>query len=187
MGGQVETAPGAEEKVPRICKVLDEFVRKIGLTTSWLNAILVIAIISNVVLRYVFGMGQVWLEEIQWHFYGIAVMVGLSYSQVLDSHIRVDILYMNYSERVKAFWNVFGICVFLLPWIFLMVDQGIDFTENSWRVREMSDSPIGLCCRYIPKAFIPISYFLLGIAAVSSLIKHLVVLFGSKKGVSHVA
>ena len=99
---------GESYEPPDICKKLDRFVIKVGKAAAWSNCLLVLAIILNVVLRYVFGKGQVWLEELQWHLYGLAVMIGLSYSQAMDSPIRVDILHQRFSRRGKAFWEIVG-------------------------------------------------------------------------------
>lgn len=157
-------------EAPAICQKLDRFVIKIGKAAAWSNCLLIVAIILNVVMRYAFGMGQVWLEEMQWHLYGFAVMIGLSYSQAMDSPIRVDILHQRFSTRTRAFWEIFGLLLFLLPWVVVMVWMGVDFWSESWRVNEGSDSPLGLPWRWIIKAVIPLSFSLLGVAAVSRLI-----------------
>lgn len=171
----------SELSKPKICRVLDNIVLKIGLVVGWANVMLIAAIIINVVMRYAFGFGQVWLEEVQWHLYGLAVMIGLSYSQVVDSPIRVDILHQRFSPRTKAFWEIFGTLVFLLPWIVVIIDQGIGFWSESWRVNESSDSPLGLPWRWIIKSVIPISFTLLGMAAVSRLISSFMILIGRRE------
>jgi len=170
-----------QDRIPVICRRLDGLVLGIGKTVAWTNALLVIAIILNVVLRYVFDMGQVWLEEMQWHLYALAVMIGLSYSQVVDSPIRVDILHQRFSRGTKAKWEIFGILVFLLPWIIVLILQGVDFWSEAWRVNEHSDSPLGLPFRWIIKAVIPISFTLLGLGAVSRLVSSFAVIFGERK------
>ena len=170
---------------PAICKKLDGFVIKVGKAAAWSNCLLVAAIILNVVLRYVFGQGQVWLEEMQWHLYGLAVMIGLSYSQAVDSPIRVDILHQRFSPRGKAAWEIVGSLLFLLPWVVVLILMGVDFWTESWRVNEGSDSPLGLPFRWIIKAVIPISFALLGVAAVSRVIASFAVLLtprGSRHG-----
>lgn len=170
-----------KEASPAICRRLDGVVTGIGKVVAWTNGLLVLAIILNVVLRYVFNMGQVFLEELQWHLYALAVMVGLSYSQVVDSPIRVDIFHQKFSRRTKAKWEIFGILVFLLPWIVILIMQGCDFWAEAWRVNEHSDSPLGLPFRWIIKAVIPVSFTLLGMAAVSRLIKSFAVIFSDRK------
>ena len=52
-----------------LTKKIDDFVLKIGEVFNWLWVFLVIVIILNVVLRYVFKNGMIELEELQWHLY----------------------------------------------------------------------------------------------------------------------
>ena len=163
---------------PAICQKLDRFVIKVGKVAAWANVFLIAAIILNVVMRYAFGKGQVWLEELQWHLYGFAVMIGLSYSQAKNSPIRVDILHQRFSTRTRAFWEIVGLVLFLLPWIAVITWMGVDFWTESWRVNEGSDSPLGLPWRWIIKAVIPISFTLLGLAVLSRFISSIADLLG---------
>ena len=152
---------------PRFCKMIDETIRRIGEYFSWLNAILVVVIILQVVLRYVFGQGLVVLEELQWHLYGVGIMLGLSYCVVTDSHIRLDLLYDRFPQRGKEQVELFGNLVLLLPIVAIILLHGWPFLMESWRVGESSDSPIGICCRYVIKSFLLIGFGLLGVAALS--------------------
>jgi TRAP-type mannitol/chloroaromatic compound transport system permease small subunit len=155
------------KEAPRFCKMIDETIRHIGEYFSWLNAILVVVIILQVVLRYVFGQGLVVLEELQWHLYGVGIMLGLSYCVVTDSHIRLDLLYDRFPQRGKEQVELFGNLVLLLPIVALILLHGWPFLMESWRVGESSDSPIGICCRYVIKSFLLIGFGLLGVAALS--------------------
>ena len=166
---------------PAICQKLDRFVIKVGKVAAWSNCLLIAAIIINVVMRYVFGKGQVWLEEMQWHLYALAVMIGLSYSHARNSPIRVDILHQRFSTRTRAFWEIVGMVLFLLPWIVVMVWMGSAFWTESWRVNEGSDSPLGLPWRWIIKAVIPISFTLLGLAVLSRFISSVADLMGDRE------
>ena len=155
------------KEAPRFCKMIDETIRHIGEYFSWLNAILVVVIILQVVLRYIFGQGLVVLEELQWHLYGVGIMLGLSYCVVTDSHIRLDLLYDRFPQRGKEQVELFGNLVLLLPIVALILLHGWPFLMESWRVGESSDSPIGICCRYVIKSFLLIGFGLLGVAALS--------------------
>jgi len=167
-------------KAPRFCRVLDEIIRRIGEYFSWFNAILVLVIILQVVLRYVFGTGLVVLEELQWHLYAVGIMLGLSYCLVQNSHIRLDLLHDRFSQRGKELVELLDHLFLLLPIIIIILIHGWEFVIDSWSVRESSDSPIGLPCRYIIKSFLLIGFGLLGTAAVSRIIRSFVFLI--KKG-----
>ena len=79
------------EHIP-ITRMADNFVIKVGEIFDWIWAALVIVIIGNVILRYVFRSGYIELEELQWHLYAIGWLVGLSSTAIVDAHVRVDVL-----------------------------------------------------------------------------------------------
>ena len=160
-----------------VAVMLDRVVKSIGSVVMWANIALVLAIVSQVSFRYLLNKNFPQLDEIQWHFYGLVTMIGISYAMVTDSHVRVDVLHMNLSQRNKRIIEVLGILALLCPFIYLMIDQGYDYFYQSFRVDERSSSPLGLPYRWAFKAIIPISFVLLGLAAVARLIHDVHALF----------
>ncbi len=150
---------------------LDSLIRNIGHIVMWSNVILIAVIILQVTLRYGFGRGLVVLEELQWHLYAIGIMFGASYAQMMDSHIRVDIIHARLSDKWKIRWDLFGTIFLLLPFIFVIFHQSLDFLAESYRLGERSDAPLGLPFRWAIKAVIPISFALLGVATISRAIR----------------
>ncbi len=155
---------------------LDKFVRGTGQVICWANALLGLVIIAQVVLRYGFGKGQVFLEELQWHLYALAVMFGVAFAQATDSHIRVDVVAMRFSDRAKHLWEIFGILVFVFPFVYVVFYHSLDFVAESWRLNERSDAPLGLPWRWAIKAVIPLSFGLLGLAALARLVREIMLL-----------
>lgn len=153
-----------------VAVALDNAVKGVGHVVMWANIALIAAIVAQVLFRYLLNQNFPKLDEIQWHFYGAVTMIGISYALVTDSHVRVDLLHMQLSRRSQRIIEVLGILFLLVPLIYLMVDQGWDYFYESYRVNERSDSPTGLPLRWAFKAIIPISFVLLGIAAVARLI-----------------
>lgn len=159
-----------ERDTQGLAVVLDKLVKGIGWVVMWANLLLVAAIVSQVSMRYLFNQNYPKLDEIQWHFYGLVTMVGISYALVTDSHVRVDLLHNQLNRRAQRVIEVIGILALLVPFIYLMVDQGSDYFYESWRVNERSSSPTGLSGRWALKAVIPFSFILLGLAALARLV-----------------
>ena len=157
---------------------LDLAVRKIGDWVSWLWAILVLIIVTNVVLRYVFGEGRVELEELQWHLYAFGFLVGLSYCMVSDGHVRVDIFHSKFRPGTRAWVEFLGILFFLAPFVTLVLVYGIPFVIQAFEVMEGSDAPGGLPYRFIVKSALVIGFLLLAIVAFSRLTRATALLFG---------
>lgn len=164
-------------QLPVFCRIIDGFIDRLGNAASWLYTLLVINIVVQVILRYAFGEGKVWVEELQWHLYGICIMLGLSYCMVEDAHIRLDIFHRNFSVLKKEVIEFFGLILFVLPLITIIFFHGIDFVQNAWHVNESSPSPMGLHCWWIIKSVIPISMFFMIIAALSRAVKSLFIIY----------
>lgn len=150
--------------------LLDKIVKTVGYTVMWVNLLLIAAIVTQVLMRYAFNQNYPMLDEIQWHFYGMVTMVGLSFAMVTDSHVRVDLLHMQLSRRTQRIIEIIGILALVVPFLYLMLDQGFDYFYESLRVNERSNSPTGLPARWALKAVIPISFILLGMASLARLI-----------------
>ena len=154
-----------------ITKKIDDFVLKIGEVFNWLWVFLVIVIILNVVLRYVFKNGMIELEELQWHLYCIGWLVGLSSTYIVDSHVRVDVLSERLSYRKNLWFELFGIFILFLPFIILVLYYAIPFFELSWTSSERSTSANGLPARWFVKGFLVISFSLLLISGLSRILR----------------
>ncbi|WP_439124014.1 TRAP transporter large permease subunit [Marivita sp.] len=158
---------------------IDKMVKGVGHVVMWANILLISAIVAQVLFRYLLNQNYPKLDEIQWHFYGLVTMIGISYALVTDSHVRVDILHLQLSRRAQRIIEVLGILTLVAPFLYLMVDQGWDYFYESWRVSERSSSPTGLPGRWAFKAIIPISFVLLSFAALARLIHDVHALFAA--------
>lgn len=162
---------------------IDNVIQSIGRWCSSLNVILIVAIIIQVVLRYVFGLGLVQLEELQWHLYCVNVIFGLAYCQSVDSHIRLDLIHEKLDRRTKEKIEIVGIIILVMPLIYVFFIHSIDFLWEAIRTNERSDSPVGLCCRWLPKGLIPIAMIMLFASSTARVVRAFHYLKNTKKGV----
>ena len=167
---------GDDRLIPKIGAKMDKFVMSVGNIIMWFNVILVIAIVSQVGMRYTFDLNFPKLDEIQWHFYALTTMFGVSYALTTDSHVRVDILRLNFSHRAQRVVEILGLIILLLPFCYMMIDQGFDYFQDSYRVNERSDSPTGLPARWALKAVIALSFVMLVFAIFARLIHDIYIL-----------
>jgi TRAP-type mannitol/chloroaromatic compound transport system permease small subunit len=155
---------------------IDRFIQRIGMSVAWCYVLLVLVIILQVVLRKGFSSGLIIFEELQWHLYAIGVMVGLSYAQTTNSHIRVDLFYAHFRARTKHIIEIFGILFLVMPFIVIIFSHSVDFFYDSYRINEGSQSPSGLPYRWVIKGVIPVSFALLALAMLSRLYRDTVLL-----------
>lgn len=141
----------------RFSRRVDPLIRRIGHCISWLWLALLVIIVANVLLRYVFGEGRIEFEEIQWHLYATGFLLGLGYAVERDAHIRVDVVHERLSERFKAWIELYGILLLLLPFIALILVYSVPFVWQSFSLSEVSQAPEACrcagssrpCCRWV--------------------------------------
>ena len=150
----------------------DRFVISFGNTIAWLFPVLMIAICTQVVLRKM-GNNLAWLDDAQWWIYGLVLTVGFVYAITTQSHVRVDILFMNFRPSKKARTEIIGLGWMLLPFLLLMTDILFNYAWASFQVREGSDSPNGLHRLYLLKMALPCIFIIAMAATLSILIRHL--------------
>jgi TRAP-type mannitol/chloroaromatic compound transport system permease small subunit len=153
---------------------IDAVVRAIGHFFMWANCVVIFVIILQVILRYGFGHGLVVLEELQWHFYAVAFMFGLSYAVMTDSHVGMDLVYEKLSPKWQCRLDIFGLLFLLLPFAGLVCYQSLDFVHEAWRLNERSVAPQGLPWRWAIKSVMPAAFALVVLAAISRLVRTLV-------------
>jgi TRAP-type mannitol/chloroaromatic compound transport system permease small subunit len=161
----------------RFSNGIERVIITAGDMASWLWPLLVIVVVTQVVMRYGFGRGSVMIEEFQWHIYAIGFMIGLSYCADVDRHVRVDVFAERLSMRSRAWIELTGLSLFLLPFVLLIALEGIGYAKSSYDFREVSAAPGGLPYRWILKSFIPIAFGLLTLAALSRITRCLTLLF----------
>lgn len=161
-----------KEDIPTVSLMLDKFVLTVGNVLSWLSLVLIFIIMAQVISRYAFNANFIALEELQWHLYAVVMMVGLSYAMVNHSHVRVDIFRAGFSEKTQRKIETLGILFLMLPFIYIVIDYGLDLAIEAYRVGERSDAIEGLPHRWIIKAVMPLSFFLLFLAAMARYIRY---------------
>lgn len=154
-----------------ISDAIDGAILRAGNLIAWSYVALVLVIILQVVLRKGFSSGLIIFEELQWHLYAIGVMFGVSYAQVNNAHVRVDLIYGGLRIRTKRIIDIFGTLTLVLPFIAVVFIHSLDFVAEAWRINESSQSPSGLPWRWAIKSVIPLSFGMLALAVVSRLIR----------------
>lgn len=145
-------------------------------------AFLVLDVFFNVIFRYFFKSGSVAFQELEWHFFGVIFLLGMSYALNEDAHVRVDIFYAKFSPRTKAVINMLGALIFIIPFAILVSTLSIDYVLEAFGSNEGSSDPGGLPNRWVIKAFIPFSFFLLIFFAIGFFLKNLNAFLSAKRG-----
>ncbi len=134
-----------------------------GKTAGAALVVLVILVVYDALMRYLFQSGSIALQELEWHLFDVIILLSIAYTFSHDAHVRVDIFYERFSARTKALVNLAGTVLFVLPFSLLIIYLGIDFVSLSFSQMEASADPGGLPYRFIIKSFIPLAFVLMAL------------------------
>jgi TRAP-type mannitol/chloroaromatic compound transport system permease small subunit len=166
----------------RLAAAIDGINDRIGALVGWLAGLMVLVAAYNAIARYTTRFTGLQLSsnayvELQWYLFSLVFLLGAAYALRHDAHVRVDVLYGRLGPRGRAWIDVAGTLLFLLPFSLLMLWVSWPAVAASWRVRETSPDPGGLP-RYPIKAVILVAFALLVLQGVSQLVKQIAVLRG---------
>lgn len=174
-GPATETPVGALATFVRLIDHLNEII---GRSIAWLTLAMVIITFVVVVLRYVFSIGFVWMQESYVWLHGVVFMVGAGYTLLHDGHVRVDIFYRPRSMRYKAWVDLFGCTVLLLPVLVLVWIETWPYVLDSWARHEESREAGGLPGLFLLKTVILVFCATLGLQGLSLAGRSILVLCG---------
>lgn len=106
--------------IERFVRTVERINEAVGRAAAWLTLAMVLITFAVVVLRYVFSIGFVWLQESYVWLHGVVFMIGAGYTLTHDGHVRVDIFYRDARPRTKALVNLLGVAVLLVPFVVLI-------------------------------------------------------------------
>jgi len=137
--------------------------------TAFILALLVVLIVYDATNRYMFSGGSTALQELEWHFFDVIILLSIAFTLKHNAHVRVDIFYDRFSLKTQALVNIISIVFFILPLSFLILYIGIDFVELSFVQNEASSDPGGLTHRWIVKSLMPLAFAFLALQALEML------------------
>ena len=152
--------------------MLDRLSALLGKAAAWLTLFMVLVTFVVVVMRYVFDAGFIWLQESVVWMHAFVFMMGASYTLQQEEHVRVDIFYREMSAKRRAWVDLLGVMIFLLPLCGFLAWKGFDFVLVSWKLQEASRESGGLPYPLLPLlktllVIMPITVGLQGLALMS--------------------
>ena len=158
---------------------IDRLNGAIGRTVAWAALFIVLVQFAVVLMRYVLGMGSIWLSESI--IYGHATMFMLAAAWTLreGGHVRVDIFYADASSRAKAWVDLLGALLLLLPFMLVLAWLAYPYVARSWAILERSRETSGLPAVFLLKTLIPLFALLMALQGVAQAIRAALVLRGA--------
>jgi len=149
---------------------VERFIDLVGRAASWLALVIVLLMATNVVLRYLFSVGSVWAQELEWHLLAPLILFVIAWGLQQGEHVRVDVVYTHFSARNKERVNLLS-ALLCLAISFIVVWLSLKYVEQSYVIGEKSSDPGGLTHRWVLKALIPAGFVLLALQSAAEIAK----------------
>lgn len=163
-----------------LADAIDSLNDTIGRAVSWLALSMVIVQFVIVVMRYVFGLGSIMMQESVIYMYGVLFMVGAGYTLLNDGHVRIDIFYRGAAAGRRALVNLLGVIIFLWPVCLLIWVKSLPYVAASWKVYEGSRETSGIQAVFLLKTVILIFTVLVALQGLSLVARSLLTLTGDE-------
>jgi len=154
-----------------LIKTIDKFSEILGRSAAWLTLAMVLVMGLIVLLRYVFQIGSIALQESIMYINALVFTCGVAYTLKHQGHVRVDVFYNRFSQRTRMLVEILGTLLFLMLTCGFIIWASWDYVAVSWRIREGSAESSGLPIVFLLKSSLIVLPTLLAIQGVAELLK----------------
>ena len=171
----------------KIAQLIDQINEWTGRLTAWLTLAMVAVTFTVVVMRYLFDLGSIALQESITFMHATIFMLGAAYTLRHEGHVRVDIFYSRLGERGRAWVDLLGVIFLLMPVTLFIVLISWEYVTSSWALFEGSREAGGLPGVFLLKSLIPLMALLLLLQGLAMGLRALCVLRGltAQQGGNH--
>ena len=161
-----------ENYLINITKSINLINKFAGAICAFLVVLMSVNVFLVVILRYLFGISFIWMQETYVWMHAYIFMLGAGFTYLNDDHVRIDILYKSSSPIYRASVDLFGNIFLLLPFLYIIWTYSFPFVYKSFQMNEISREAGGLSMLYLLKLAILLFVILLFIQAVSKIINN---------------
>jgi TRAP-type mannitol/chloroaromatic compound transport system permease small subunit len=157
------------QRLKRFVAILDSLAEWTGRLVSWLVLVMVLVTFLVVVMRYAFGFGRIWIQELSTWAHALVFLLAAAYTLKHDEHVRVDVFYKDLTPRRRALVDLLGTLLLLIPVCLVVLWSSWDYAASAWSIGESSGRTGGLPALYLLKSAIPAAAILLLVQALALL------------------
>ena len=151
-----------------------------GKAIAWLTLLMMLVTFSVVLLRYMFDLGWVAMQESVVYMHATVFMLGAAYTMKHQGHVRVDIFYQRFTVKTRAWVDLIGTLLLLFPVSIFIAWMGWEYVVDAWRVHEGSREAGGLPGVFLLKSLIILMPTLLIVQGLAMLIEQILIITGNQ-------
>ena len=156
----------------QLSRLIDRISEFVGRWVAWLVLAAVLISAANAIIRKAFNMSSNAFLEIQWYLFAAVFLLASGYTLMRQEHVKIDVVSGRFSKRTQIWIEIVGLCVFLLPFVVVVTRLAMPLVIRAIETGEMSSNAGGLI-RWPVFALLPAGLALLGLQAISELIKRI--------------
>lgn len=160
-----------------LSRLIDRFSEFVGRWLAWLVLLAVLISAANAVVRKAFNISSNAFLEIQWYLFAAVFLVAAGYTMLKQGHVKIDVVSGRFSKRTQIWIEIIGLVFFVFPLVFTVIQLSWPLVVRAYVMNEYSQNAGGLI-RWPVFALLPLGFLLLGVQAVSELIKRFAFLKG---------
>jgi TRAP-type mannitol/chloroaromatic compound transport system permease small subunit len=160
-----------------LARGIDALNERVGRAVIWLVLAVTLISAGNAAIRYAFGMSSNGWLEIQWYLFAAIFLLGAGYTLKHNGHVRIDVVYDHLRPRTRAWIDLLGTVLFLLPLCALLIYLSWPAFIEALTRHELSPDAGGLL-RWPVRLLTPLGFALLGLQGIAELIKRIAFLRG---------
>lgn len=161
----------------QISRAIDRMSEFIGRWVAWLVLAAVLISAANAVVRKALNTSSNAYLEIQWYLFAAVFLLAAGYTMMRQEHVRIDVVLGRFSKRTQIWVDIIGLACFVLPLVYVVITLSLPLVIRAYQMNEYSSNAGGLI-RWPVFALLPLGFALLGIQALSELIKRVAFLKG---------
>ncbi len=108
-----------------------------GGTVKWFAYALILIMVYDVTMRYVFNAPTMWAYETAIMLGAAMYILAWSYTHRHHGHVRIDVIYTHLSSRGKAVIDVIGALLFFLPLAAVLIYTSAFWMWRAWSIKEV--------------------------------------------------
>lgn len=160
----------------RLAQRIDQLSKTVGHAFSWCALMLVLGTCYEVFMRYVLNDPTSWAFDLSYLMYGGVFFMAGAYTLSRGGHVRADMFYRRWPQRVQATVELMLYLLFFFPGILALVIAGWGYGSEALRIREVSvNSPAGIPIWPL-KMMIPVGGALMSLQGLAEVLRCLVCL-----------
>lgn len=157
--------------IQKICDGIGLVSEWSGKLVMWLVVVLIVSIVYEVIMRYIFNAPTSWSFILSYMLGAIIVTMGLAYIHSINFNVRIDVIYARFSPRGKLIIDVFFTLFYFFPLAFLLIKVFSQDALFAYSVKQKAFESTWYPVTWPYKSILTLGFILLLLQGIATFVK----------------